>query len=347
MSSNGQWQMLWNDNGTRVDVTLHGTVAFTDDLTDVESLSDGGSITIRDWTTIIPHTVEVKASGGKITREYFVGGVSRGWDDEGRRFLAAQLPRLVRRSGLGADARVKSIFSKKGTAGVLQEIDLLESDYARRLYFVRLIDVAHPDAGGVAPILQRVGERMTSDYDRREVLAHIASHVTLDERAALAYVQAMATMRSDYDQREALNALTKSGAGLDGDAAFRAVSHMKSSYDKRMVLAQIIERGAIGVETKKGVLASAGSMQSDYDRRQVLTAFVDKFGVDATVRDAFFAAVDAMRSDYDRAEILLSAVHRTSIDAANRAAYVSSAGRLRSQYDQNRVLAAIARSQKQ
>ena len=34
-------------------------------------------------------------------------------------------------------------------------------------------------------------------------------HVPLDRKAAAAYVQAMATMRSDYDQREALSALTK------------------------------------------------------------------------------------------------------------------------------------------
>ena len=344
-SSSGQWRMQWNDNGTRVDVTLHGTIAFTDDLADVESLSDGGSITIRDSTGTVPRTVEVKASGGKITREYFVGRVSRGWDAEGRRFLATVLPRLVRRSGLGADARVTSIYSKKGSAGVLQEIDVLESDYARRLYLVKLIDVAHPDSSGVGPILERVGSRMTSDYDRRTVLAHVASQVRLDRRASLAYVRAMATMKSDYDQREALNALTRSGAGLDGDAAFQAVAHMTSSYDKRLVLATIIERGGLSAETKKGLLASAGRMQSDYDRRQVLTAFVDTFGVDAASRDAFFAAVDAMSSDYDRAEILVSAVHHTPVDGANRAAFLASAGRLRSQYDQNRVLAAIARRQ--
>jgi len=335
--------MQWSDNGVRMDVTLHGTIAFTDDLTDVQSLSDGGWITIRDWSRIVPHTVEVKSSGGKITREYFVGGVTRGWDDEGRRFLASVLPHLVRRSGLGAESRVKSIYGKKGTAGVLQEIDLLESDYARRLYLVALVDTARPDAAAAAPILQRVGERMTSDYDRRTVLAHVASHVALDKRAALAYVQAMATMRSDYDTREALNALTKSGAGLDGDAAFQAVARMTSSYDKRIVLVQIVDRGGISVDTKNGVLAAVAKMQSDYDRRQVLIAFIEKVGVEPPTREAFFAAVDAMGSDYDRAETLLAAVRGMPIDSGNRAAYVASAERLRSKYDQNRVLAAIAK----
>jgi hypothetical protein len=338
--------MRWNDNGTRFDVTLDGTITFTDDLTDVQTLSDGGSFTMRDWTSLVPHTVEIKSVGGRISREYFVGGVSRGWSDEGRRFLATQLPLLVRHSGLGADARVKSIFAKKGVGGVLEEIDLLGSDYARRLYFVALLDTAHLDSSGVVPVFQRVGQRMTSDYDRRQVLEHVASRVKLDQRGASAYVQAMAAMKSDYDQRLALNALTNSGAGLDGDAAFQAVSHMKSSYDKRMVLTEIIQRGNLSTETRRALLKSVAEMQSDYDRRQVLAAYVQKLAVDAPVRNAFFGAVDAMRSDYDRAEILLALLGARAVDSGTRAALVTSAERLRSSYDQNRVLAALAKSER-
>jgi hypothetical protein len=338
--------MRWSDNGRRFDVTTNGTITFTDDLTDVETLSDGGAFTMRDWSSVVPHTVEIKAAGGTITREYFVGGTSRGWNDEGRRFLATQLPLLVRHSGIGAESRVRSIFAKKGVSGVLEEIDLLGSDYARRLYFVALVDTARLDSSGVVPVFQRVAQRMTSDYDRRQVLQHVASHAKLDQRAVSAYVQALGAMKSDYDQREALNALTKSGAALDGDAAFQAVSHMRSSYDKRMVLTEIIERGNLSVDTRRALLKSVAEMPSDYDRRQVLTAYVKKLAVDASVRDAFFAAVDAMRSDYDRAEILLAFVGDRAIDSTARAAFIASAERLRSSHDQNRVLAALVKSER-
>jgi uncharacterized membrane-anchored protein len=48
---------------------------------------------------------------------------------------------------------------------------------------------------------------MTSDYDRRQALEHAASHVKLDRRGVSAYVHAMAAMKSDDDQRQALNVL--------------------------------------------------------------------------------------------------------------------------------------------
>ena len=114
---------------------------------------------MRDWSSAIPRTIEIRSSGGTITHSYYVGGLSRPWDDEAQRRLAEQLPLLVRRSGLGAEARVKSIFAKKGVAGVLDEIDLLGGDYARRLYFVALIDTARLDASTALPVLWLVASR--------------------------------------------------------------------------------------------------------------------------------------------------------------------------------------------
>ena len=373
--------MQFSDNGTRFDVTLHGTIAFTDDLTDVLTLSDGGVFTFRDWSGVVPRTVEVRSAGGTLTHAYFVGGLSRPWDDEARRFLATQLPVLVRRSGLGAEARVKSIVEKKGVNGVLEEIDLLGGDYVRRLYFIALVDAARLDASSVQPLLERLGQRVKSDYDRRQVLEHVASRVTLDQKAASAYVQAMATMKSDYDQRQALSALLKRhGAAVDGDAVVQAVSHMKSSYDKRVVLAEILSRGALSVDAQKSVLIAVVATQSDYDRGQVLTAYVQSFGVEPAVREPFFAAVRSITSDYerrrvltdvakkgslppgvqqsafevvslmssdhDRAEVLLAFAGGQGIDASSRPAFVSAAEHLKSSYDQNRVLAALVRAER-
>ena len=103
---------------------------------------------------------------------------------------------------------------------MFDEIDLLGGDYARRLYLVALIDVAHFDSTTVQPLLQRTGRLIKSDYDRRQVLEHVAARVRARSEGAAAYVRAMATMTSDYDQREALTALTRStGAAADGDDA--------------------------------------------------------------------------------------------------------------------------------
>jgi hypothetical protein len=369
--------MQWSDDNHRFDVRLRGTVTFTDDLTDVQTLSDGGTLTLRDWSTVVPHTVEIAASNGTLTHTYYVAGIKRPWDDEAKRFLATQLPLLVRRSGLGAESRVKSIFGRKGVNGVYDEIDLLGSDYARRLYLVALIDVARFDSTAVQPVLQRAGRLLTSDYDRRQILEHVAAAVPLDQKGATAYVQAMSTMKSDYDQRMALSALTRHQT-VDGDTMAPALTHIKSSYDKRMVLEEMLKGGALSVDAKRAVLLAASGMSSDYDRREVLTAYLARFGVEAALREPFFTAVHAiksnydrrqvltglakrgasprevqdavydavgqMTSDYDRAEVLLA--FAPGVDAGSRSAFVSAAERIKSSYDQNRVLAALVKAER-
>jgi hypothetical protein len=238
--------MQWSDDSHRFDVRLRGTITFTDDLTDVQSLSDGGYLTLRDWSTVVPHTIEITSSNGTLTRTYFVAGLKRPWDEEAKRFLATQLPIMVRQSGIGAESRVKSIFERRGVNGVFEEIDRLGGDYARRLYLVALIDVARFDAASVQPLLQRVGDRMKSDYDRRQVLEHVASTVPLDRKAA-------------------------AGAGMQ-DAVFDAVAHMTSDYDRAEVLLAFVP--VVDAATRPAFVSAAESIKSSHDQNRVLAALV-------------------------------------------------------------------------
>ena len=372
--------MSWSNDHEHVDFRLHGDVTFTDDLTDVKSLSAGGELTIREWHGVIPHTIEFRMAGATMTRTYYVGGVKHEWDSTAAALLRDLLPRLVRNSGLGAEQRVKTILASKGVAGVFAEIDQITSDYARRVYYVALIDQAHLDAAGVTPILNTLSQRMRSDYERGQVLQHIASRVKLNDRAAAAYVQAMSGMKSDYERGRALAALFASSAPLVGPTAFQAIDAISSAYERRTVLTDLIARGPLGDDMKRSVLASARTMQSDYERGQVLTAFVSAYGVDSAMRAPFFAAVSAfasdyerrtvlmavankrpiasdvqqsafdatmaMRSDYDRAETLLAFLNARAVDSGSRQAFVDAADKIRSSYEQNRVLAALVKSER-
>ena len=343
-----QMRMSWSDGSTRIDVTLNGDVTFNDDLTDVRTMSDDGRLTIRNWIGIVPHTIEdpIVRRNADATRCY-VAGIERPWSDEARRELAEQIVLLVRRSGIGAESRVRSIYEKKGVGGVLDEIELLGGDYARRRYFVALIDTAHPDASSVLPVLLRLGSTMHSDYDRGQVLLKIASDVKLDQRAAQSSVQVLSKTSSDYERRRALTALlairpavpgvadialrsvadmppttiaarcctalASGGAIEQADVLLGAVGKMSSAYEKRRVLTELIARGSLNTEMKKGVLVTAAGVQSDYDRAQILLTYVKAFGVEASVRDEFFAAVKRLTSDFERRRVLTEVAAKGSV----------------------------------
>ncbi len=323
------------------DVRLHGSVTFTDDLTDVKSLSDDGVLTIREWHGIIPHTIEFRSSGGTVTRTYYVAGVKHAWDAQAAGVLRELLPRVVRNSGIGAVARVKAILAAKGVPGVLAEIEPITSDYARRVYYVALVDEAQLDAAGVMPILTDAGRRITSDYERAQILQHVAVRVKLDARAAAAYVRAMSGMRSDYERRRALTALFAGSAALVGPTAFQAIDTITSAYERRMVLADLIAHGTLSDDMKRGVLVSARTVRSDYDRRQVLTAYVNAFGVESAVRVPLFSAVSAFTSDYERRMVLVAIASRKPLPSDVQQAAFDATMSMRSDYDRAETLLAF------
>jgi len=343
---NGRTEMHLVDGATRMDVTLHGAIAFNDDLTDVASLEDGGALTIRVWEGLVPRSIEITSSGGRISRAYFVGGLSRPWNDEAKQMLAQQLLMLVRRSGFGAEARVKSILSKKGVDGVLEEIKQVTGDYARRVYFTTLVDQAQLDPKAIARLLDQAGGSITSDYDRRIVLQKVASRVTLEEPATTAFVAVVDKMRSAYDRREALTTLLKKD-GLSAEtrnALLATTAGIPSDYDRRMVLVAYLDRNGVDNAVRRSFVAAVQAIHSDYDRRQVLTK-LGEGGASADAQQIAFDLVGSMNSDYDRAEVLLSYLHGHGVSAATRPAFVAAAERIRSTYDQNRVLAALVKAE--
>ena len=268
------------------------------DVTDVTSMSDDGYLMLRDWSALVPRTIEIRSSGGVITRTFYVAGLQRPFDDDARRWLAEKLPILVRRSGIGADERVKSIFAKRGVNGVLDEILLLGGDYARRRYFVALVDTARLDSTSSLPVLRQVGQQMTSDYERGQVLQRIASRVRLEDRAARAYVQAMAGMKSDYEKRRALTALLAARPLATGVAhiALAGVEDMHSDYDRGEVLRAALAAG--GIDQTDTLFAAVGRMTSSYEQRRVLNDALAKSALGPDGRRGFLmAAATILRLD--------------------------------------------------
>jgi len=334
--------MRWNDGASRFDVDGRGEIEFNDDLTDVTSMSDDGYLKLRDWSGLIPRTIEIRSSGGAITRKFYVGGLERPFDDEARRWMAEKLPILVRRSGIGAERRVRSIFAKKGLTGVLDEIRLLGGDYARRRYFTALVDTARLDSTSVLPVLQPIAQLMTSDYERSQVLQHIAAHVRLDRAAAQAYVRATAAMQSDYERRRALTALVQARPAVAGagDIALGGVSEMRSDYERSEVLRAAI---AAGVEQYDGLVSAVGRMTSSYEQRRVLSEVLTRRSLPSDVRRGFLAAAATIDADYDCALILTEYVRILGVESDVRQTFLAALGTINSDFERRRVLTELAR----
>lgn len=96
------WHWKHSDNGIGLEVKIRGQVEFTDDYSDIATISDGGSIVIIDERGGPARKFEAKATASGIQRNYWVNGATRQFDREASTWLAKVLDDTVRQGGYDA-----------------------------------------------------------------------------------------------------------------------------------------------------------------------------------------------------------------------------------------------------
>lgn len=337
-----QMQISWNDGSRRMEVRASGTVTFTDDDSDVKSVSPGGYITITE-TDGARHTYEARAkSDGSLERLF--DGKPAGSD--ARAFLARILPALIRETAFGAETRVTRFLARGGPAAVLDEISRIKSGYAKRLYFKHLLAQATLDATTTTRAIRQAGTEITSDYERASALADFAKAGLPDDASRLAFAEATRTMKSDYEKHRAFKALLANESLDDGQVTrvIDAATTMNNDYELAGLLVSLVREQRMSPAAFTAAFKAVETLESDYERGRVLGEICRLNGVSADTLGMVVRATATMKSDYERANVLVAVAGHGPLDAGLRKACEDAARRLRSEYEQNRALAALART---
>jgi len=310
-TSSGNWS--WTNNGDHLEVSYNGTFEFTDDDTDVRTISSGGWLKISDGKWLGRHSVEIRERGGQLEHLYYVSGASRPYEPEGHAWLQQNLPRFVRNSGFGADTRVARLLKNGGPGAVLTEIGRLEGTYVKGVYYRELFKQASLTPDQYRQVMTQAGREMKgSSYELAQLLIAIADKLPADEASRAAYFQA--------------------AAGID------------SSYELRRVYATMLKRGPVSPSILEGILVSAKSIHSDYELSELLRQIVLQQPLDERTRAPFFNALSTIDSSYERHRVLSAVVGggRAS-DAATLDAALTSASRIHSDYETSQFLQEVLR----
>jgi hypothetical protein len=371
----------WSHNGQKLAIDYRGKVEFSDDDTDVKSLSPGGWLRIKDggWSGA-DHTVEFKAdSAGTIERRYWSGRSEQPFDPEGRKWLSQVLPKFIRQSGIGAKSRVERILKSNGVPGVLAEIALIEGSWAKRVYYGHLLDSQSLDSKTVVQILNQAGKEVDSDYELASLLIS-ASDLLTDEATRKAYFDAARTIGSDYEMRRVfssalkngpvspalLNSVLETSLAIDGDyeqasllvqvaktqpldnttraAFFRALDGVRGNYERQRVLAAVLQRSDLSPETLSSLVEAIGTIDGDYESASTLLVVAKQQPIEGSLRAPFFRAVSTVNSSYERGRVLTAVAKHPETSDATILEVIHSAQGMSGAYETSQVLLALAAS---
>jgi hypothetical protein len=216
---------------------------------------------------------------------------------------------LVRESSVGLPQRVSRLAAKGGAEMVLAEIERSRSDHVRRLY-----------------------------------IEELAKRGTMPEVSMNRFIQAVADIRGDFEQRSAWHAVLETQAISPAQQVgiLNAVAKMHSAFEQRSVLEKILPVLDEDAAVNQAFRSVMGKMQSDFEIRSTLAGMANANSLDPRRTMLILDSTVAIKSDFERASVLKATVkHLASGGNDAHAAYIRSAARLHSDYERRGVLVVL------
>lgn len=207
---------------------------------------------------------------------------------------------------------------------------------------------ATPDRETLMSVAQ-AAMKLTSAYDKAELLVPIAKYYLADDGLATAYITAAASITADYDCSRAMGALFAGNAPLSDkvvELAMNAVAILiKSDYEKgRVITATLGDERVLGPDARRAVIGAIATISGSYDRRVAISAFVSRRQFNEQDAIGLINAATKITGNYDRAEALIDiATHHGLDDAAVRQAYVTATETIKSASDYRRAIEALVK----
>jgi hypothetical protein len=377
-TSNWTWNHTESDKGLRIKVRINGQVEFNDDYTEITRISGGGSISILEERNGVSRKFEATPlPDGSLKRSFFMQDQSHAFDQEAREWLTRMLLETVRQSGYDAKPRVRRILQQRGANGVLEEITQIRSDYAKRIYFVELLNAAELDAATAQRVIRQATREVSSDYEKAQILTKAGEKYLTNEAIRASYLEGVNTISSDYEKARVLQTLLEKGnfsketvrqiikatslissdyektrvlmkvASIAGDdegtinALLEASRSVQSDYEKARLLLQAAELSLNNNATRTAYLERVRTISSDYEKGRVLQALVKQKGINREMLLQIIKLSSAISSDYEQANLLIKAAAASSGDEAVRNAIVEASKSIASEHERGRVLNSV------
>jgi hypothetical protein len=342
--SRRRWTVRVGGTGCRLDMEAEGKVEFDAALTDVTALDPGGTFDLETRDGTVERRLEIRADGaGALSRRYWLNGREAPIDAAARTWLASTLLSLERRHAVTAETRVPRLLAAGGTTAVLDEIDRLRSDYARKRYYAELLGQRSLSGADLVRVIRGAGKSIASDYELTETLLTAARSGVKDPQVQAAYVEAVMSVASDYEQRRALTPLLDQ-PGLDPalvPALLRAASMIDSDYELAELLIDVSPHMVVDARTRRPFFEAVGTIASDYEQRRVLGTVIARPRLDRETTVEVLRAAGSIDSDFELAELLIALAKAQGMDTTVTPGYFEAARTLSSDYEQARVFKMI------
>jgi len=305
-SKGGTQRTTYNRGGvSSFSVESRGKIEVTDDDKDIKSMSPDGYLEITKTVFGSKRTIVISPTTNGLTKEYYEGRRLIPFEPDGRKWLGEILPEIVRSTTIAAESRVNRIYRNSGVNGVLDEINVIESDYVRAHYANVLISVNMPSQN-IPLVISRVCQIMDSDHYKTQFLTKNIKVFLASNESTSAVFAAVRDIDSDHYKTEVIKDALQAGTpSLESvKVALQATSDMSSDHYRTEVLTSLLKQTSLTDEVVAEIITATMKMSSDHYRTVVLKRALAKPGLSSKSFQRALESVKEMDSDHYKTEVL-------------------------------------------
>ena len=342
--SDGEINLGWSSALTSLQVKAEGALEFTEDQTDIRSITPKGYLLIKERRGLTVRKFEaVQGPDGTLTRSYYLRGRPRQMDEEARAWLARVLPEVIDGTGIGASTRAQKLLKQRGTPGVLEEIAHLKSDRIKVLYFKELFQSGNLSSQELQQAAQQVSRQISSDGEKASLLSEVADLYVMNPAARSDFFGAVQTIGSDGEREGLLSGLlTRKGFSQELlIQVLKSAANITSDGEKASVLVKAAEHCPADDNVLSEYLRTAVTISSDGEKSRVLSALLKKQGLSNEILVKTLNATATISSDGEKAAVLEEVVQIRPNHETVLSAYLATAGSISSAGERGRVLTVL------
>jgi hypothetical protein len=338
-----RWRISWSNDRCTIEMRAQGKFELEPDLSDVRSMERGAFLEIDVRREGDRRRYEVSREGASLERHYTVNRAEQPIDDEARRWIAAMMLELERRSGFAAPARVGGMLRSGGPNAVMDEVARMSSDHVQARYLSVLLDSARLDETQVRRAIALSADELESDHQQAKFLASLGSRGYVTTAVASDFVKASRSINSDHQKGSALAAvltLRDLPPAVVGEllSASRTIS---SDHERaKLLIATADAHGFPDGVARNAYLEAAAGIGSDHQKRSVLSRLA-KTDLSNEQLIALLDVAKSISSDHQLAELLVEISTDRTLDGAARDAYLAATEKIGSDHQRRRALTAL------
>lgn len=328
------------DDNVFLEIRYSGEVKINDDETGILSIPSNGYIKYKKNGKKL--TIE-RGSDGEIL--YAINGGSKKsiLDTAEKQFVATVIKEMIAH-GLGAKDRAERIYKKGGASALLNEVELLKSDYVKSIYFETLLYGNLLSQEEVITSLNKINSLIHSDFEKAKLLKQFSANKLADASCSQAYFNAVKGIGSDFEKANVIKELNKNElTNQQFMDALETAKSIGSDFEKANVLKEILEQPGLSGERFDRALAVSNTIESDFEKANVIKHLMSKGIFSGESFSKLLNSIAQIDSDFERANIFKELAGNSFKTEEQWIGLLSETEKISSDFEKANVLKSIAK----